>query len=163
MDQKQLNKLLSVCINVAKEAGDLIVEMAQKPFEINNKAEYDLVTSADKAANTLIEARLSEYFPDSFMMSEEIHPTLPSKRGLKEGILWIIDPIDGTANYAKHAPHCAVSIAAYDLQSQQLLVGCVNNPFVKECYYASLGGGAFLNDKSISVSTVNRLDRKSVG
>lgn len=149
--------LLQICIQVAQEAGQLILEMAKKPLEINKKSTFDLVTNADKAANDLITQRLLELCPESQVLSEEaqISPEPPFTKG--ENLLWIVDPIDGTTNYARGIPHAAVSIAAYDTVLKELLVGCVLNPFTNECFWAARNQGAFLNSKPIQVSPISNL------
>ncbi|MEI6790042.1 MAG: inositol monophosphatase family protein [Myxococcaceae bacterium] len=142
--------LLKICIQVSREAGSLILDMAQKPLHIDKKSTFDLVTNADKAANDFITQKLLELCPDSQVMAEE-------GSTLGRGLLWIVDPIDGTTNYARGIPHAAVSIGAFDTQRKELLVGCVFNPFNNECFWASKNQGAFLNDQPIHVSKISNL------
>ncbi|MES2504410.1 MAG: inositol monophosphatase family protein [Myxococcota bacterium] len=148
--------MLNTCIQIAREAGQLILELSEKPRHIEKKAAFDLVTDADKASNDLICRRLMEAFPTSKILAEESTSPQPSPLN-GEGVLWIVDPIDGTTNYARGMPHAAVSIGAYDLASQELLVGCVFNPFINECFWAAKGEGAYLNGERIHVSTINQL------
>lgn len=151
MDQEILN----ICIQVSKEAGQLILEMAKQPRQIEKKSTFDLVTDADKAASDFITKRLLELMPESRVLSEE---GLPAGALAPAGILWIVDPIDGTTNYARGIPHTAVSIAAYDSDKKDLLVGCVYNPFSGECFWAAKKQGAFLNGQRIHVSQVSKLE-----
>jgi myo-inositol-1(or 4)-monophosphatase len=153
MDQK----LLNICLDVSREAGELILNLSKKPREIEKKDRFDLVTDADKAASDLITKRLLGLMPESRVLSEEETSPQPSPPS-GEGVLWIVDPIDGTTNYARGIPHAAVSIAGYDTRTKELLVGCVNNPFAGECFWAARNQGAFLNGQRIHVSQVSKLE-----
>ncbi len=148
--------MLEDCIRIAKEAGQLILDLSKKPRKIEKKQAFDLVTDADKAANDLIVERLQEAYPSHPILAEESPPPPPSP---EEGgrITWIVDPIDGTTNYARGIPHAAVSIAAYDADKKELLVGCVYDPFKNECFWAEKGKGAFLNGAPIQVSQASEL------
>lgn len=148
--------MLNTCIQIAKEAGALIFELSKKPRQIEKKAAFDLVTDADKAANDLIVKRLFEEFPEHQVLAEEA-PSLYPLPQAGEGILWIVDPIDGTTNYARGIPQAAVSIGAYHTQTHELLVGCVFNPFNQECFWAEKNKGAFLNGQRIHASQVSKL------
>ncbi|MEI6806117.1 MAG: inositol monophosphatase family protein [Myxococcaceae bacterium] len=150
MDQK----ILDICVKVSREAGQLILDMAKNPRQIEKKSAFDLVTDADKAASDLITRRLLELMPESDVMSEEADFIKRSSSNL----LWIVDPIDGTTNYARGIPHAAVSIAGYDSEKKELLVGCVFNPFTNECFVAGKNMGAFLNNQPIGVSQVSKLE-----
>lgn len=154
MDQK----LLNICLEVSREAGKLILELSKKPREIEKKDAFDLVTDADKAASDLITKRLLELMPESQVLSEEETSHLRQGFGGQAPLLWIVDPIDGTTNYARGIPHAAVSIAGYDTQTKKLLVGCVNNPFTGECFWAAKNQGAFLNGERIQVSRISKLE-----
>lgn len=127
--------------------------MAKSPRQIERKSAFDLVTDADKAASDLITKRLLELAPESQVMSEEAE--FVKSAG---ALIWIVDPIDGTTNYARGVPHAAVSIAAYDSEQKELLVGCVFNPFTNECFWAAKSQGAFLNGQRIYVSKVSKLE-----
>lgn len=146
--------LLQICTQVSREAGELILNMAKIPRQIEKKSAFDLVTDADKAASDLITKRLLELMPESQVMSEEAEFVKSANKSL----LWIVDPIDGTTNYARGIPHAAVSIAAYDSEQKELLVGCVFNPFTNECFSAAKNQGAFLNNQRIHVSQVSKLE-----
>ena len=151
-----VQEILTICIQVSREAGKLILDLAKQPRQIEKKSAFDLVTDADKAASDLITKRLLELMPDSQVMSEE-DPSF-ALRATAGTLLWIVDPIDGTTNYARGIPHAAVSIAAYDSGKKELLVGCVLNPFNQECFWAAKNQGAFLNGERIHVSQVSKLE-----
>jgi len=116
-------------------------------FKVTNKEGINnLVTEADHAAEKAIIDVIQLHFPDHFILSEEtgeIKTDSPYK--------WIIDPIDGTVNFANGIPICCVSIALE--KDEEMILGAVYNPFLNELFFAQKGSGAYLNDKKISVST----------
>jgi myo-inositol-1(or 4)-monophosphatase len=105
----------------------------------------DLVTEADHAADKAIIETIRREFPDHFILSEETG-NVPTNSAYK----WIIDPIDGTINFAQGIPICCVSIGLE--KDGEMILGAVYAPFLNEFYFAEKGKGAFLNDKPISVS-----------
>lgn len=114
-------------------------------FEVSNKEGINnLVTEADHAAEKAIIGIIQKAFPDHFILSEETGE-LKSHSEFK----WIIDPIDGTVNFANGIPICCVSIGIE--KNGKMVMGAVYNPFMNELYYAEKGSGASLNDKKISV------------
>lgn len=148
--QNNLNSLLQLAKNTAIEAGKLIKEMREAgDLEHQYKGKQELVTNADLAADKLIVERIKEQYPEHRFLTEETC-TDKSIAGDLSSPIWIIDPIDGTVNYAHGQQMVAVSIAlAYDGEVQ---CGVVFNPFLNELFWAHKGGGAFLNNKNISVS-----------
>jgi len=159
MNKKKIKKLLKTAIDIAKEAGLLVKKRFNKPHFVENKAQFDLVTDVDKASNDLITKELLAAFPGSQMLAEEDNPDIEEIKKEMEGheILWIVDPIDGTTNYAKNIPHVGICIAAYDIAKSCLVAGVVYDPFRDECYSAALEQGAFLNGKSLQVSQIKKL------
>lgn len=105
----------------------------------------DLVTEADHASDKAIIATIRKAFPDHFILSEETG-NVPTASEYK----WIIDPIDGTINFAQGIPICCVSIGLE--KNGTIIMGAVYNPFMHEFFFAEKGKGAFLNDEPISVS-----------
>jgi myo-inositol-1(or 4)-monophosphatase len=120
---------------------------------IEHKGEIDLVTEADRAAETLAIDAIRAERPDDRMLAEE--------RGADgEGatrVRWIIDPLDGTTNFARALPWFAVSIAAE--VAGQLVAGAIHVPMVDELFTVARGAGAQLNGRPIAVSAVPRLER----
>ncbi|MEO8765215.1 MAG: inositol monophosphatase family protein [Ginsengibacter sp.] len=115
-------------------------------FSISNKEGVNnLVTEADHAADKAIHDVLRQAFPDHGIVSEETEETI-SESDYK----WIVDPIDGTVNFANGIPICCVSIGLE--QKGKMLMGAVYNPVLNEFFFAEKGKGATLNDKKISVS-----------
>jgi myo-inositol-1(or 4)-monophosphatase len=115
-------------------------------FKISNKEGINnLVTEADHAAEKAIIEVIQKEFPDHFILSEETGEIISESQ-----YKWIIDPIDGTVNFANGIPICCVSIALE--QNGKIIMGVVYNPLMNEMYFAQKGFGASLNDKKILVS-----------
>lgn len=129
------------------EAGNLIRQrLGTITFaHVQTKAPFDYVTPVDKEAEALIIAQIQKHFPDHLIMSEET-----PNAGLQDGISWIIDPLDGTANFIHGFPFVAVSIAI--CEDQKPTLGFVLDPVRQELFVARRGGGAELNGKPIHVS-----------
>lgn len=134
---------------LALQAGDLIWTGFGKLMDVNHKGAFDLVTEYDLASEKLIISGIQEQFPEDAILSEE-------RGSLKEGnYLWIIDPLDGTNNFAHNHPVFSVSIAC--AQGDQIILGVVYQPYTKEMYLASSSGGAWLNHTQLSTSTTRKL------
>jgi len=115
-------------------------------FKISNKEGINnLVTEADHASEKAIFEIIRADFPDHFLLSEEAGAMVTDSN-----VKWIIDPIDGTVNFAHGIPICCVSIGVE--QDGQMIMGAVYNPFINEFYFAQKGFGATLNDNLIKVS-----------
>ncbi len=129
----------------ARAAGRFLMEHLYGGFKVDRKGEIDLVTEVDIAAEKMIVSRIKDCFPGHAVLAEELHPG--TKPG---GCTWIIDPLDGTTNYAHGFPVFAVSIG---LEIAGVVEwGIVYNPNLEEVFVARRGGGAFLNGNPISVS-----------
>lgn len=138
--------LKSTLIKAATAAGTLIKERIDGKFTIEKKSgPNDLVTEVDKASEALIMNIIRENFPDHFILSEEI-----GEVKMDSAYKWIIDPIDGTVNFANGIPLCCVSIGIE--KEGKMIMGAVYNPMMNEFFFAEKNAGAFLNDKSIHVS-----------
>ncbi|PUZ28168.1 inositol monophosphatase [Chitinophaga parva] len=145
--------LKETLLKAARVGGQVILDYFNGSFEISSKSSAnDLVTAADKAAETAIIAVIRDAFPDHYILSEEAG-TLDTASNTR----WIIDPIDGTVNFANGIPICAVSIGVEVNGVMQL--GVVYNPVMNEFFFAEKGKGATLNDKPIQVSAKDDLER----
>jgi myo-inositol-1(or 4)-monophosphatase len=137
---------LQLAVETAREAGALLLERANGPLETRQKgARGDLVTASDRASEELIVARLLGSFPNSAVLGEE--------DGMRAGTSderWIVDPLDGTTNYAHGYPLYCVSIA-YE-RAGEVLAGAIYAPVLDELYAAERGAGAACNGKPIAVS-----------
>lgn len=137
---------------VVREAGKVLMEMFERGIRVEFKGDYNLVTEADRSAETLIVKLISEQCPDHDILAEE------SDYGRQQSAhRWIIDPLDGTTNYAHGFPWFAVSVALE--VDGRLELGAVYNPYVDEFYWAERGNGAFLNGRTLAVSSIGSLDR----
>lgn len=133
----------------ATEAGARVLQFYfnNKDLKISNKSSLnDLVTEADHAAEKAILDTIKEQFPDHYILSEEAGEIVMDSQ-----YKWIVDPIDGTINYAHGIPICCVSIGLE--HNGKMILGAVFNPFLKEFYLAERGQGATLNGDPISVSS----------
>jgi myo-inositol-1(or 4)-monophosphatase len=134
----------------ATRAGDLIVqERSQETLQRNFKGEHELVTQADLKADALISELIRQAFPNHLIMSEELAPEIGDIATLDQD-LWIVDPIDGTVNYA-HG-HCQSAVSIAHVHNNEIVAGVVYNPFTREMFWAEAGSGAFLNDIPIQVA-----------
>jgi myo-inositol-1(or 4)-monophosphatase len=118
---------------------------------VRRKAAVDLVTDADLAAEAAALAVIRRACPDDHIVTEEsgIHEGRSARR-------WIVDPLDGTTNFAHGNPHVAVSVAVEVAGS--LLVGVVHDPFRGETFHGARGSGAWLEGRRLQVSDVSALD-----
>ncbi|MBT8145496.1 MAG: inositol monophosphatase [Gammaproteobacteria bacterium] len=134
----------------AVRAGDLIVqERSREALQRDFKGGHELVTQADLKADALITELIHGAFPDHLIMSEELAPDIGDVAALGQD-LWIVDPIDGTVNYAHGHSQSAVSIA--HARNGEIVAGVVYNPFTREMFWAENGSGAYLNDSPIEVA-----------
>lgn len=140
----------AVGIEASRKAGELLLKRLNTRLRISHKGIINLVTEADLESEQLIVSLIRRAFPTHAIMAEEKH----SEASPGE-ICWIIDPLDGTTNYAHGFPVFSISIG---LQiAGELAWGAVYNPFVKELYTARRGAGAFCNGAPIRVSAVESL------
>lgn len=135
-----LRNLLPEVIELAEQAGQLIMDIYAAGFKINNKTDNTPVTCADLAANELIVKKLSELTPDIPVLSEESTEIAFSERCLWE-TYWLVDPLDGTRAFIDRTGEFSVNIAL--IHQNNPVLGVIFSP-VKQCnFYASKGNGAF--------------------
>ncbi|MBP6456880.1 MAG: inositol monophosphatase [Chitinophagaceae bacterium] len=121
-------------------------------FEISSKDTLNnLVTEVDKSAEDAIIEVIRSEFPEHFILSEEI-----GELSTESNYKWIIDPIDGTVNFAHGIPICCVSIGLE--KDGEIIMGVVFNPFMNELFFAERGKGAFLNNKPLRVSKNKKVE-----
>jgi myo-inositol-1(or 4)-monophosphatase len=133
-----------VAFTAARQAGAILRERLGK-IHIDYKSAFNLVTEADKESEQHVISVIRDRFPNDQILAEETgaHQTSSTRR-------WIIDPLDGTTNYAHTYPFFSVSIGFED--KGDVLFGVVYNPSTDELFWAEKGQGAYLNDRRISVS-----------
>lgn len=143
--------------SLARDAGAIMLaERESADLKRNFKNGRELVTSADLKADQLIRERITQTYPDHLILSEESSPDLGRVEDLSRPV-WIVDPIDGTVNYAHGHIQSAVSIAY--VEDCHTRMGVVFNPFTNEMFTALEGAGAKLNDESLSVAAETELER----
>jgi myo-inositol-1(or 4)-monophosphatase len=154
--QNSLNQqLLEVALNAASKASDVARQHREKlGVEVSFKGDRNLVTTADVACEKIIVETIRAAFPDHKILAEESAQTLsPEEYG--KGVVWVIDPIDGTTNYAHGHFHVGISIGC--AIEGVTHVGVVAAPFLGEVFTATKGGGAFCNGRKISISGTSSL------
>lgn len=135
-----------VARRAAREAGALVRAMLGTPLHVRAKeARTDLVTDADTRSEALIRAIVGQSYPDDAILGEETGIAGDPRDGL-----WIIDPLDGTTNYA-HGYRCFCVSIAFERKGQ-VEIGCVYDPMADELFFATRGGGATCNGDEIHVS-----------
>ncbi len=143
---------LQTAVEMALESGRIQKESLSGDFAIHHKGEINLVTDVDIACQEKIIAMIRESFPEDDIIAEEQSNTYD---GIKNR--WIIDPVDGTTNYAHGYPFFCTSIA-YEAKGR-VIAGVVYNPVMDELFFAADGKGAYLNGNRIGVSRVDNLKR----
>jgi len=151
------NRLLVACA-VAREAGVIAKRrfLDRKSFTIGFKGPQDFITEVDGEVEKLIRARLIEIFPDDGFIGEE-GGVAPGGEGAPS---WVVDPIDGTANFARGTPFYCVSIAC--IRGGEIEVGVIYDPMLDELFVARRGAGASLNGVPLKVSDCTSLDKAAV-
>ncbi len=144
-----------LAIDLAMRAGVQLRDTLDQPRDITRKGTVDLVTDADKASEALISAGIRAAFPSHRLIAEEGARGASGSRGEGHPFGWLIDPLDGTTNYAHRYPHFAVSIALE--HHGRPVIGVVYDPMRDELFVGMEGGGATLNGRSIHVSDTAEL------
>jgi myo-inositol-1(or 4)-monophosphatase len=142
-------------MELAREAGEILVQKLGAA-KVSNKSEIDLVTEADIASEALIIERIRSYYPQHGILAEESGEAV-LVGGVRSEWKWLIDPLDGTTNYAHGYPFFCVSIALE--RAGELQVGVVYDPMRDEMFAAERGQGATLNNRRIRVSDVEFLSK----
>lgn len=138
-------KELKDAIEIANRAGNFLKKNFQKGIDIKRKSGiHNLVTSCDLQSEEMIVDFLKKRYPSYSILSEEM-----GKKEKKSPFEWIIDPLDGTVNFAHGIPHFSVTIA---LKKEEIVLGTTYQPMTEELFFATEGGGAFLGKKRLSVS-----------
>jgi len=151
---KMIEKLTKCAVESALKAGEILKKGFGTSFEISSKeGKNNLVTEYDKLSEQTIIEYIKSIFPGHVFLAEESGKTGNLSKDI---VRWIIDPLDGTVNFAHGLPIFSISIAA-ELNGE-ILTGVVYHPLLDELFVAKKGGGAYLNDKKIIVSDNEILD-----
>lgn len=142
-------KIKSLLFAALEESGKLMKATLHQRKIVAKKSELSLVTATDQKIEEMILKRIAREFPDHAILAEESPPQGNSTSR------WIIDPLDGTTNFAHAYPQACTSIA-YE-EKGEVLIGGVYDPFREELFFAEKGKGAKLNGKKIRVSPTRKL------
>ncbi len=148
------NQITKDAISAARKAGELLKKGFGSTFQIKSKKTVqDLVTEYDHASEKLLISFFSDLYPDSSFLAEESGKVGNQKTELE----WIIDPLDGTVNFAHGIPVFSVSIAAR--LNGEVVSGVVYQPLLDELFVAEKNGGSFLNGKKLQVTSTDKLEK----
>jgi myo-inositol-1(or 4)-monophosphatase len=144
--------LKNTLLEAAVSAGEVLTRFMDTDYTISNKEGINnLVTEADHASERAIIDIIRKNFPGHHILSEECGDIIQDSQ-----YKWIIDPIDGTVNFAHGIPICCVSIGIE--KEGRMVMGAIFNPFMRELFFAERAQGAFLNEKPISVSKKQKVE-----
>ena len=143
---------LEFSIELARVAGDVLKHYMSREKQVELKGRANLVTVADKEAEALIISRIRDRYPKHAILAEESGASGPSGPGDSR---WIIDPLDGTTNFAHQYPFFCVSIGFE--QAGQIQCGAVYDPWRDEMFSAARGHGSFVNGQPLRVSDTETL------
>ena len=136
--------MLNRIVNIVMEASKIMLD--DQSFRVDEKdGVTNLVTTNDVKVQEFLQDQLAKLLPESSFFCEE-----GNVKDLSKDYIWIIDPIDGTTNYARHITVCAISVALE--YKGEIIIGVVYNPYQNALYTAEKGKGAYLNGKRIHVS-----------
>ena len=150
-----MTDIQETAIRAAREAGGLLRESFGHTISVEYKGEIDLVTEMDRRAEDCIVGLIRQSFPEHGILAEE-GSGRESSSGAR-GARWIIDPLDGTTNYAHGFPTFCVSIAFEE--SEKVRLGVVYDPIGDELFVAAEGKGATLNGRALRVSSTGDLSK----
>jgi len=150
-----MNPFTEFAVSAARKAGELLKSRLNTPHSIDYKGVVNLVTEADRMSEALILDLIQRQFPDHSVLTEE-----SPERERDSSYRWIIDPLDGTTNYAHGYPVFCVSIALE--QDGNMIVGVVYHPMMDEMFVSEKGKGSWLNGQRIWVSDTSDLSRSLI-
>jgi myo-inositol-1(or 4)-monophosphatase len=161
-----MSQRLDAAMRAARAAGRIVYDKLSQKRTIKSKGKRDIVTDADFAADRTVRSILRAGFPHDQFLSEE--DSAEKRQGLWALVraagdtpLWVVDPLDGTANYAQRLPCFAVSIALY--QAGAVQIGVVYDPLRNDMFTTERGQGAFLNGRRLTVSSKRGFQSAVVG
>ena len=136
-----------------KKAGDKLKEEyeSRQIYNFSVKAKGEIVTKVDKIAEEIILSAIKEYFPDHSILSEET-----GKQDKESDYMWIVDPLDGTTNFAMKNPFFNTTVSL--VHKGEIVIGLVYAPMFDEFYYAVKGEGAYLNDEKQQVQKDSEME-----
>ncbi|MBI3538159.1 MAG: inositol monophosphatase [Chloroflexi bacterium] len=160
-----MTQRLESAMRAARRAGKILENKFNTARTIKSKGKRDIVTDADYAADRAVRRVIQSRFPRDYFLSEEDSKSARAalwKRANADGAaLWVVDPLDGTTNYAHHIPSFCVSLALY--RAGRVELGVVYDPLRDEMFAAERGAGASLNGKPIHVSATRAFQNAVIG
>jgi myo-inositol-1(or 4)-monophosphatase len=148
-----VSDLLEGAVAAALAGGAVLVEGLRRPKQVELKSERaSIVTWADVTAQAAILEVIHQRFPGHAVLAEEDHPRA-GVEAAQPRATWLVDPLDGTSNYAHGVPFACTSVAVRDAGG--LAAGAILDPFREELFTAARGGGAWLGDERLAVSAVD--------
>lgn len=145
--------MLNFAIEMARDAGQILLEKFGRKINVSKKGDIDLVTEADLASEELIIERIKSYYPKHSILAEEAGDAVVI--GGENKWKWVIDPLDGTTNFAHGYPCFCVTIALE--HDDEIVLGVTFDPTRNELFAAERGRGATLNGKPMRVSETEEL------
>jgi myo-inositol-1(or 4)-monophosphatase len=157
----RMQEFKKIAIQAALKGGEILSRHRGKVKKIGYKSEVNLVTDVDRISEEAILRIIKSNFPDHAILTEESKEFIPENEKSKSIYEWIIDPLDGTTNYAHGLPIYCVSIALEE--NGKIILGVVYNPNLNELFVAEKGKGAFLTcgkiRRRILVSHTHKLSK----
>ena len=149
---------LEAAKKIALEAGALALDFFKdiSALDIQAKGVQDMVSNADLEVEIFVRAKIAKLFPEDGIVGEE-HGNVASKSGWT----WVIDPIDGTANFVSGIPQWCVILAC--VKDDRTQAGVIYEPCANEMFWGEIGKGAFLNDLKLNIARTSGLNQGSVG
>lgn len=145
--------MLNFAMETARDAGQILLEKYGRKINISKKGDINLVTEADLASEKLIIERIKTHYPKHSILAEESGEAVII--GGENKFKWIIDPLDGTTNFAHGYPCFCVNIALE--HEGEIIIGVTFDPTRNEMFSAEKGNGAFLNNRRIYVSETEKM------
>jgi myo-inositol-1(or 4)-monophosphatase len=143
--------LLDICVEAARTAGLHALNNLHRREEFIEEFDHDIKLVMDRECQTIAEQVVHSHFPDHAILGEE--GTISKQHEFE----WIIDPIDGTANYTRGQPTWCCSVAVR--RNKTIVAGCIYVPVIDECFTATIDGPALLNGEPIHVSNIPTLGK----
>ena len=147
---------LEVCETAARRAGELVLARFRTDVAVSLKGRANVVTDADLASERLILDYVTDEYPDFGVLSEESAPVAGASP-----YTWVVDPIDGTRNFAEGIPHFCIVVAIAD--GDAVVAGVTYDPVRDELFAAQQGAGAYLNGQRIQVSDRQNIEDAILG
>lgn len=155
MTDTKLEAVLEKAEKIVLEAGELIRDNWNRPKNISKKGRIDLVTETDLAVEKFLKEKLSQLLPEATFLAEET----AGDADLGD-MTWIIDPLDGTTNFAHNLPMVATSVALW--KDGEVVLGIINLPVMGEVFTAIKGAGAKMNGTSISTTETQEMEQSLI-